>query len=45
MALHNSKLTILYEENGDNYMIYKKKKYLTRNSLWDINVFADLMFN
>lgn len=45
MALYNSRITILYEDNGNNYMIYKKKKYLTRSSLWDINVFADLMFN
>lgn len=45
MALSNSKITILYEEEGNNYMIYKRRKYLTRNPLWDINIFADLVFD
>lgn len=43
-GLTNSNLTILFEENGENYIIYKKKKYLLKNALWDINVFANIFF-
>ncbi len=43
-GLTNSNVTILFEDNGRSQMIYKKKKYLLKKPLWDINVFADVFF-
>jgi len=43
-GLSNNNVTIIFEDNGENYMIYKKKKHLLKNSLWDINIFAQVFF-
>lgn len=39
-AMENSNITLLYEENGKNYIIFNKEKYISRQPLWNIDVFS-----
>lgn len=41
-ALKRKNITVFYRENGEEYMIYKAKKYSIDLSLWDIDQFADV---
>lgn len=41
-ALERKNITIFYQENKVNYMIYKSKRYRIDLPLWDINQFADV---
>ncbi len=43
-ALKSKNITVFYHENGEEYMIYKAKKYMIDLSLWDIDKFADIFF-
>lgn len=43
-ALKSKNITVFYHENGEEYMIYKGKKYIIDLSLWDIDKFADVFF-
>lgn len=43
-ASKSKNITVFYQENGEEYMIYKAKKYIIDLSLWDINEFADVFF-
>ena len=43
-ALERKNITVFYHENGEEYMIYKAKKYMIDLSLWDIDKFADIFF-
>lgn len=41
-ALEKKNITVFYHEDGNEYMIYKSKKYMIDLPVWDINQFADL---
>lgn len=43
MSLRNTKLTLFYEYNKKNYMIYKGKKYEIEDKMWDINIFTSVI--
>lgn len=43
-ALKRKNITVFYQENGEEYMIYKAKKYIIDLPLWDINKFANVFF-
>lgn len=42
-ALKNTKLTLFYEDDNKNYMIYKGLKYEIEDKMWDINIFASVI--
>lgn len=41
-ALEQKSITVFYQEEDREYMIYKSKKYRIGRSLWDIDQFADV---
>mgnify|MGYP001851621787 FL=1 len=40
-AINNSHMTIFYQQDKKNYMIYKSEKYEVDVALWDIDKFVE----